>query len=211
MATARGSSPPTLDNMTASGSDDQKRVGNPERERAVEFLNSALTQGYLDIGEFDERTAAVYAARTRGELAHVLVHLPGEDRLFPGSASPAGDSPPTGGPAATELDISWKTVTRRGSWRVPDRLIVSGSMGTANLDFSDARFTHHDVDLEIQVSASSVKVLLAGDQSIALDDLVCSSWSSIKDRAGPSTIMTGPAVRVRGALSNGSTIVIRRS
>ena len=39
--------------MTDSGSDDQTRVGNAERERAIGLLNNALTDGYLDIHEFD--------------------------------------------------------------------------------------------------------------------------------------------------------------
>lgn len=195
----------------ASGSDDQMRVGNPERERAIGLLNNALTEGYLDIHEFDERAAVVYAARTRGELREVLVHLPGDDRLFPNLASPVGPGSPVDSPSFVEFDINWKTVTRKGSWQVPARILVAGSMGTANLDLSGAHFAQSDVAIEVQISASSVKVLLGSDQSVVTHDLVFTSWSSIRNRAGPPAIRTGPVVRLHGALSGWSSVMIRRS
>ncbi|MEO6955639.1 MAG: DUF1707 domain-containing protein [Antricoccus sp.] len=195
--------------MTMSGSDDQTRVGNPERERAIGLLNSALTEGYLDIHEFDERAAVVYSARTRGDLRDVLAHLPGDDRpfsdrLFPAESAARVDAPPI------ELNLSWTSVSRKGSWQVPSRILVSGSMGTAELDFSHAQFSYGEVAVELQVSSSTVKVLLAEHQSIATDDLVCSSWSAIKDRTGAPTVTTGPTVRLHGALTRWSKAVIRR-
>lgn len=196
--------------MTASDSDDQTRVGNPERERAIGLLNSALTDGYLDIHEFDERASVVYAARTRGELREVLAHLPGDDRLFPSRLAPAGPGASVEAARPIELDIAWKNVTRKGSWQVPARIVVSGSMGTVDLDFSHAEFAYADVNIELQVSASSVKLLLARDQSIETTDLSCSSWSWIKDRAGPAAVTTGPTVRLHGALAGGSYALIRR-
>ncbi len=197
--------------MADSGSDDQTRVGNPERERAIGLLNNALTEGYLDIHEFDERASVVYAARTRSELREVLANLPGDDQLFPNRFPPAESGVAVQAPLPLELDISWATVTRKGSWQVPARILVSGSMGKTDLDFTGAEFTYGNVAIELQVSASTVKVLLAGDQSIATADLVCSSWSSIADRAGPASKTTGPTVRLHGALSGWSKAVIRRS
>lgn len=196
--------------MTASESDDQTRVGNPERERAIALLNNALTDGYLDIHEFEERATVVYAARTRGELSEVLAHLPGNDRLFPHYPSPATSDVPAES-APMELDITWSTATRKGSWQVPARILVTGSMGTADLDFSHAEFSHLDVDIELQISASIVKLRLGEDHSLATDDLNCGSWSTVKDKAGPPTITTGPRLRLHGALSGWSNATIRRT
>lgn len=52
------------------------RIGNVEREATVSRLQAALNEGRLDIGEFDERVAATYAARTTGELVPITADLP---------------------------------------------------------------------------------------------------------------------------------------
>lgn len=193
----------------APDDDDQLRVGNPERERAIALLNDALGDGYLDLTEFEERASVVYAARTRGELREVLAQLPGSERLLPTHA--AVTDPSLASPAAAlELDAGWTTVTRKGSWQVPVRMLITGSMGTVDLDFSRAQFTGSEVEVDLQVSASTVKVKLAADQSFVADDVVCGSWSGIKDKAGPPTISTGPLVRLRGSLSGWSSAVVKR-
>ena len=51
-------------------------VGNPERERAIGLLNDAFSSGYLDVTAFEDRSGAVYAARTRGQLRVTVDGLP---------------------------------------------------------------------------------------------------------------------------------------
>ncbi|MEJ7649941.1 MAG: DUF1707 domain-containing protein [Nakamurella sp.] len=194
--------------MATDEDDDQLRVGNPERERAIALLNDALGDGYLDLTEFEERASVVYAARTRGELRAVLAHLPGSERLLP--TRQVSSDPVTNPAAALELDASWTTVSRKGSWQVPPRLLVTGSMGTVDLDFSRAQFSQGEVDIDLQVSASTVKVKLGADQSFVAGDVVCGSWCSVKDKTGPPSISTGPVVRLRGSLSGWSTAVVKR-
>ena len=53
------------------------RASDAERELTVERLRRAVGNGRLSIDEFDERAAAAYAARTRGELADLTRDLPG--------------------------------------------------------------------------------------------------------------------------------------
>lgn len=193
----------------AADNDDQLRVGNPERERAIALLNDALGDGYLDLTEFEERASLVYAARTRGDLRGVLEHLPNSDQLLP-TASAVPSVSNTGQGLPLELDASWTSVTRKGSWQVPPRMLITGSMGTVDLDFSRAQFTGPGVDIDLQVSASTVKIKLAADQSIDVGELVCGSWCSVKDKAGPPSISTGPVVRLRGSLSGWSGAVVKR-
>ncbi|MGW7531643.1 DUF1707 SHOCT-like domain-containing protein [Amycolatopsis sp. NPDC054798] len=52
------------------------RASNADRERAVSRLNTAYTEGRLDVTEFEERVKAAYAARTYGELAATQQALP---------------------------------------------------------------------------------------------------------------------------------------
>jgi hypothetical protein len=53
------------------------RASDAERELVVERLHRAVGNGRLSVDEFDERVAAAYAARTRGELADLTRDLPG--------------------------------------------------------------------------------------------------------------------------------------
>jgi hypothetical protein len=52
------------------------RASDGDRRAVAERLGTALTDGRLDVGEYDERLARAYAARTQGELAPLLADLP---------------------------------------------------------------------------------------------------------------------------------------
>lgn len=155
--------PATPTMLTMGGTDkDDILVGNPERERAIGLLNDAFSSGYLDVTAFEDRSGAVYAARTRGQLRVTVDGLPTAASLFPDEPAAALARPATSVPM--QLDVNWQTVRRRGVWEVPPRILVTGSMGTADLDFSNAVFRVPLMDLELQVSASSVKVRLGRTQ-----------------------------------------------
>ena len=52
------------------------RVGDAERRAVDEWLHRAVGEGQLSLLEYEDRTAAVWSARTRGELASVTRDLP---------------------------------------------------------------------------------------------------------------------------------------
>ncbi|MEP6649213.1 MAG: DUF1707 domain-containing protein [Lapillicoccus sp.] len=64
--------------MSMSGESGQ-RVGNAEREAAIEALNQHWQAGRLDPAEHERRTTAAYAAVTRGDLDALFADLPGGD------------------------------------------------------------------------------------------------------------------------------------
>ena len=57
---------------------DEIRVGDAERSDALDRLGTLFTDGYLDVGEFEERTGQAAIARTRGELSVLFDDLPAE-------------------------------------------------------------------------------------------------------------------------------------
>ncbi|MDN8604630.1 DUF1707 domain-containing protein [Corynebacterium ureicelerivorans] len=57
---------------------DQIRVGDAERSDALDRLGTLFADGYLDVGEFEERTGQAAIARTRGELSVLFDDLPAE-------------------------------------------------------------------------------------------------------------------------------------
>ena len=69
-----------LDSSEMSGAGVQRdlRASDAERQAVVRRLELALADGRLTIAEFDERSQAAYAARTRGELDDLTEDLPGD-------------------------------------------------------------------------------------------------------------------------------------
>ncbi|MFF2554677.1 DUF1707 domain-containing protein [Nocardia sp. NPDC058058] len=61
------------------------RVSDSERERAFQELSRNFTIGRLTAPEFDERSAAVWAADTRRQLAQTFADLPASPAVVPGS------------------------------------------------------------------------------------------------------------------------------
>lgn len=193
--------------------DDDLRVGNPERERTVTLLNDAFSAGYLEIAEFEERSGLVYAAKTRADLRAVLENLPNAGRLFnePTHAVPAtpGVAVPTTPPL--HLEAEWDTVRRKGTWDVPPSTLVTGSMGTVDLDFTHASFPGPSTTLQFQVSITTVKLRIGPDHEIRYGDLQLSGWSKVKDKAGAPTRPGGPVIELTGSASGMTGIVIKRS
>lgn len=81
--------------------DPQLRVGDAERERTVAALQQYVSDGYLTLDEFSERSAAAYQAKTRGELVVLTQDLAHSDQR------PLAPIPARGGPLSR---ISWTPV-----------------------------------------------------------------------------------------------------
>jgi hypothetical protein len=80
------------------------RVSDVERRQVQDRLQRAHDVGQLDLSEFDERVASVWAARTRGELEQVTADLP-EAPAAPGRPPVFTDT--GGGIAMRVLTIVW--------------------------------------------------------------------------------------------------------
>lgn len=194
--------------MVDRHSDDDLRVGNPERERAITLLNDSFSSGYLEIAEFEDRSGLVYAAKTRRELRKVLEDLPSATMLFPAPAVAA-----SAGPAyePLHLDADWSEVRRKGVWEVPPSIVATASVGTVDLDFTAARFTGPSTSVQLQVSVSTVKVRVGPDHEVRYTDLHLSGWSKVKDKAGAPTRPGGAVIELIGAASGMSSVNIRRT
>lgn len=193
--------------MSQPDNSDALRVGDREREQAVALLHDAVGGGYLDLAEFEERSQTVYAARTRGDLRAALVDLPTAAALFPPAGS-ALSGRPIGG--TDTINVDWTTVKRRGHWEVPAHLMITGSMGTADLDLSKASIPAIGCVIEVLASWTTVRLRL-GDAIVArTDGFAGGSMSTLKDKAGPPTVPGGPVVDIRGRVG-WTTVVLRRS
>jgi hypothetical protein len=85
---------PDLD-LTQSTSAGSLRVGDAERELVADRLADHHAAGRLTFDELDERLTATWSARTRAELAAILVDLPASAPRPPTPSAPR-TRPPTG-------------------------------------------------------------------------------------------------------------------
>ncbi|AQA22039.1 hypothetical protein BTZ20_1792 [Rhodococcus sp. MTM3W5.2] len=63
------------------------RIGTAEREQALAQLGDHFSDGRLTVTEFDERSAVIAAATTRGQLDQVFADLP--TTAVPAATAPA--------------------------------------------------------------------------------------------------------------------------
>ena len=80
-------------------------ASDQERDGVVDVLRDAYTDGRLTLDEFEERTAAAYAARTWTDLRELTGDLPVEPILgdgLPLRNRPSGDAVPGIAPAGPE-------------------------------------------------------------------------------------------------------------
>jgi uncharacterized membrane protein len=74
---------------TPGGGRAQMRAATADRDRAIEFLTTAFTEGRLDKDEYDVRLERALSARTYAELDTVVSDLPG---TRPSPAAPPATS-----------------------------------------------------------------------------------------------------------------------
>jgi Domain of unknown function (DUF1707)/Pentapeptide repeats (8 copies) len=94
-------------------SDGGMRASDSDREKVVEILGAAYTEGRLTLDEFDDRTTTAYAAKTWGDLRSLTSDLPAGANLAGANLGGAnlgganlGGPPPDGLPAARRTQDS---------------------------------------------------------------------------------------------------------
>ncbi|WP_447004942.1 DUF1707 SHOCT-like domain-containing protein [Saccharothrix isguenensis] len=150
------------------------RVSDAEREHVVGILQKAIGRGLITLDEFTERTDTALAARTRAQLNAVLLDLPGvvsNEQVLPVAKD------------RQELKATMSTVNRKGAWAVPRQLVVHSRMGSTELDFRQASIPHAVVDIELDVTAGSVKLVLPEGATVNADGVELAA-SNLKDKVG---------------------------
>lgn len=185
------------------------RVSDDERQHVVSLLERATGRGLIDLDEFTSRVDTALAARTRGELNAVLVDLPGlvhpEGRVLPTAPAhrSAGRPATAAAPGAGSLiSAELGSVSRRGSWDVPAHLRVQVTLGSAELDFTEAEIAHPVVEIDVSVTTGSVELRLPEDARLERDGVQVVLGSVSEKRR--SRDGTGPLFVLRGSVRAGS-------
>jgi hypothetical protein len=119
------------------------RATDADRERTVTVLRSSGANGQLTVEELDERVAAAYGARTRGELERLVEDL-GETRDRP------ADVPVRPGDGGTHWVVSVMGGSdRKGRWRLGRTVTVVNVMGGSDLELNEAEFAGEVVEMRV--------------------------------------------------------------
>jgi Domain of unknown function (DUF1707) len=189
------------------------RVSDAEREHVIGLLQRATGTGLLELDEFTRRVDTALAARTRGELNVVLLDLPGlthpeRPAQVPLPARPPAAHPPSPAVAdrgrADEVRSTLGSVTRRGVWDVPAHLAVRATLGSVDLDLTEARIPHEVVEIELEVVAGSVELRLPAGARVD-HGAVQGTLSSIENKLrGHPGGQPGVLFRLSGSVRAGS-------
>ncbi|WP_227979056.1 DUF1707 SHOCT-like domain-containing protein [Nocardia spumae] len=162
------------------------RITDHERAQVARQLQLALGDGSLDLGELDQRLAAVYAARTRADLAAVTADLPVA--------------------AATEplvLSTIAGSIRKDGQWVAPAEITATAASGSVRLDFSEAICPHPVVELHIGIGSGSVRLTVPHGWRVDLDRVALASGRT-KNKVTEPPLPGYPTLRVDGSIGSGS-------
>src|SRR6202012_4220262 len=93
--------------------ENEMRVSDAEREAAAAELQEHFASGRLNQDELNERLAAAFAAKTRGDLNALFTDLPSSGRGWAGAGAPGGRTfGPSGqfggGPFGSDSSSGWQ-------------------------------------------------------------------------------------------------------
>ncbi|MFC4008167.1 DUF1707 domain-containing protein [Nonomuraea purpurea] len=148
----------------------QMRVSDEDRERTAQQLQQAFTEGRLTHPELEERLENALKAKTYGDLLGLISDLPAEQA-----------------PATEVVELASKSggVKRTGDWAVPRRLRCSSKYGSVELDLSKAVVPHSVVDIELDLTYGSAKIILPEGGAVNVDAFN-SDWGHISTSDVPN-------------------------
>ncbi|GAB3294328.1 hypothetical protein GCM10027563_34910 [Parasphingorhabdus pacifica] len=137
----------------------------------------------------------MFAAKTRGDLDAVVADIPsarpdaqavernpqsGEPAQFPAAARPTAAAQPT------EIRGTGSEVKRKGQWQVPASLRVRTRLSDTVLDFTEAVYSSQVVDIELDDTMGSTKLIVPEQATLDCNALEV-SWGNLDTR-----VPTGP-------------------
>jgi len=176
----------------------QQRVGDVEREAAVERLRDAAGEGRLTLDELDGRLEAALVARTFADLDVLTADLPD---TRPATLRPDKES--------VRLAIRRGKIERVGAWHIPRTVTLELAHAVATLDLRHSPLPADGLRLEVEARHSVIHLLAPAGMLIETDELV-RRHSNLTDRRGRRVAeWTGPQVYVTGSLAH-CTLKIKR-
>ncbi|GAB3945562.1 DUF1707 domain-containing protein [Kribbella albertanoniae] len=171
--------------MSLSPDDSSRRIGDEDRNTAVQRLQSAYTGGFITHEELDERLQQVLTAKQQNELEVALSALPAERPATTATIGAAGGR-----------------IRRRGVWKVPRNLKVESAYGQVYLDLSQAIIEDPVVDLELQLGTGQARIRVPRNAIVEIVGFQ-TGWKDVSYKPRQPNGPTGPTIRITGAMGFG--------
>lgn len=121
------------------------------QHRATEFLKELYATGDIDAIGFDTGVTGLLAAKTEAELAEVVRSLPGPVALT---------SPDRRLAKPLEIHSGLGRLRLAGQWQVAAETHISADLGSVRLDFTQAEFDDHVIDLHVYSGCGSITIVV---------------------------------------------------
>lgn len=177
------------------------RASDADRDRVIDMLRAAVTDGRLEPAEYDERVEKALSARTFEALAPLTADLVAGPGAAPALPVPA----PAATPAPKQLVLKQKhgVVRRTGDWILPERLVVRTRWSGVELDLTQAVLTGPELVVEMRVVGGGVVLVLAPGMVVDANDLAVKFGSSTIVRDSGDGTPTKLRIRIVGRLKHG--------
>ncbi|MFD3520560.1 DUF1707 domain-containing protein [Streptomyces sp. NPDC058653] len=159
----------------------EMRASDAERERVAELLRDALSEGRIDMEEFDTRLDATYKARTRGELQPLVRDLPAAGSTADLTPARSSDTVEGAGRWATWIGRGratsraafsmWGGFNRKGTWTVGRRFHAFTMMGGGQIDLREARFEGRQATIRCFALMGGMHVVIPPDMDVTVRGL----------------------------------------
>src|SRR6187200_258606 len=167
------------------------RASDEDRERTVERLRHAASEGRLTVEELEERLHSAYEARTQAELATLVADVPAA------AEAPVGRVPVRRGEGGSRWVISILGGSdRKGHWRLGPRCSVINILGGSDLDFNDAEFADDYVELSVFALLGGAEIRVPEGLNVEVSEFALLGGNEVElgvSKPDPG----GPVLRVR--------------
>ncbi len=196
----------------AQGGDERSRlrISDNDRHRVSELLREAAGEGRLDMEELDERLAAVFAAKTYGDLVPITADLPGLQQAPTTRPQPTAysDLP------ATRYDSSIAIMggsSRKGVWEIGESHQAVALMAGIDLDLRQVRFSGPETTIRVFAIWSGVDIIVNAQTRVVVDGVgIMGDFSQGSDKVEPEIGPDSPVLRVTGFALMAGVSVRRR-
>ena len=179
------------------------RASDADRERVVELLRRAASDGQLTVDELEERVPSAYAARTRSELERLTADLSVEP-LARGGELGLGEAQ-----SGTRWVISIMSGhDKRGRWRLAPRCTVLNVMGGSDIDLNDAELPGSLTELRMYSIMGGGEIRVPHGVDVQVSDFAFMGGNDVK--LGDEVAPTGaPTIHIRLVSIMGASDVAR--
>jgi len=184
------------------------RASDADRERVVDVLRRAASDGQLTVEELEERIPSAYASSTRKELERLTADVSVEP-LHDAATASAGAPSVREGPGGTRWVVAiMGGHDKRGRWRVAARMTALNIMGGSDIDLNDAELSSPMTTIDVYsfMGGGDVRVPHGVDVQVSNFALMGGNDVNLGDEVAPPG---APRIHIRLVSIMGGTDVAR--